>query len=206
MLTTISPAKRPAGVQATVGAVHRDVASLAQVAQRHAGAFQRRLERETAADQEADQVGAPQRGDVGALLDELAVAVDAVAGGVGGDVGAGRAQRLARAGRQHLDQRAAACGLRWQNSRKSNASACGRIARLACARPARGRPSDDRNRPRGRRGAMRRGRRGGRAWTHSGKLAAAARASANYFSEIIEFSCAMPARPAGLPRRRRRRR
>jgi hypothetical protein len=97
------PARRRAG---DVGAVHRHVALLHDVAQRDAGLLQRRFEREAAADQETHEVGLPQRGDLRALLDELAVAVDAVAGDVGSDVRPGRAQHLPRAGRHHLDQRA----------------------------------------------------------------------------------------------------
>ena len=62
-------------------------------------ATQRLLERERAADHEGDEVVAPARRDVGRLLDEHAVAPDAVARQVGADVEIGAERRQARIAR-----------------------------------------------------------------------------------------------------------
>ena len=64
------------------------------------------LEGERAAEQEADQVVAPAAIQVGRLVDQLAVAIDAIARQVGAQVGPRRDQpRLADAGLGHVQQR-----------------------------------------------------------------------------------------------------
>jgi hypothetical protein len=77
------------------------------MAQPHALVEQRLLETERAADDEGDQVVAPQWRDVGGLVDQLTVAPDAVARQVAADVDvlAERGQRRL-AGVAHGQQRA----------------------------------------------------------------------------------------------------
>ena len=111
--TTSGPLKRPAGWRRDRGRVHRDVRALLDVADRQPGGQQRALERERAADQERDEVLAPDVADVGRLVDDLAVDVDAVARDVGAQIGAGRGDpRLARARVGHLDDGARSAGWR----------------------------------------------------------------------------------------------
>src|SRR5271163_964924 len=68
--TTRAPPKGPTASVA-VGAIHRDVALLLDVAQRHAGVAQRVLEREGAADDEGYKVLPPERCNLLRLLCEL---------------------------------------------------------------------------------------------------------------------------------------
>ena len=105
--TTSGPRNGPAGVVSIevryIGTLRRCV----DVAQSSPSATQRLLERERAADHEADEVVAPVRLDVVRLLDQLAVAPDAVARQVGADVEVGAERRHARvAGLGHAEQRA----------------------------------------------------------------------------------------------------
>src|SRR5690554_6267295 len=62
----------------SVRAVHGDVAAFQHMPNRHAFGDQGLLEGKGAADHEADQVVAPQIGDILSLLDQLALAEDAV--------------------------------------------------------------------------------------------------------------------------------
>jgi hypothetical protein len=79
------------------------------VPQRNARIHQRPLEGERAAEQERDEVVAPEGLDVRDLVREHAVLVDPIARQVGAQVGARRdADRLGRAHVRHLDQRARA--------------------------------------------------------------------------------------------------
>jgi hypothetical protein len=95
------------GAAGAVGAVHRHVAAGLDVPHRHAGLEQGALEGERAAEEEADEVVAPPGPQAGRLLDELAVAVDAVARQVVAQVGAGGDEaRLGGAGLGDVEQRA----------------------------------------------------------------------------------------------------
>jgi hypothetical protein len=75
------------------------------VPDRHARIEQRALEGEAAADEEADEVGAPPPGHVRCLVDELPVDVDAVQRDVGPDV-AGEQWPGDFAGLEHVEHRA----------------------------------------------------------------------------------------------------
>ena len=88
-------------------AVHRHGAIAGHVAKLDAVFEQRLLERERAADGEGDEIVAPVFEDVARLVDERAVAPDAIARQVGADVeivGQSRNARIAR--RRDADQRA----------------------------------------------------------------------------------------------------
>src|SRR3546814_16688840 len=86
------------------GAVHRHVGALVDMAQRNAVLDQRLFKRKRTADQEGDEIVAPDLFQVRHLGDWLAVLPDAVERDVGADVdilAQGRQERLARlAGRQ----------------------------------------------------------------------------------------------------------
>ena len=103
--TTIGPLKAPAAWVGDRGAVHRHVAALLDVADADALGLHRPLEGERAADGEGHEVVAPQRPDVGRLVDQLAFAPDAVARQVGAQVEVGGQRRQRRAAgiadRQH---------------------------------------------------------------------------------------------------------
>ena len=107
--TTSRAAEATSRVARDRGPVHRDVDALLDVPDGQLGRQQRALERERAADQERDEVLAPDVADVGDLVRDLAVAVDAVAGEIGSEVGAGReVARLGVAGVADLEHRARA--------------------------------------------------------------------------------------------------
>jgi len=73
-METTNGAGEPAGRPARdVGAIHRHVAALLNVADGHASVHGGRLEAKAAPDQEGDQVVAPYVGDGGGLVDQLAV-------------------------------------------------------------------------------------------------------------------------------------
>ena len=89
-----------------VGAVHRHVAALLDVPHRDAGLHQRVLEGERTAQQETDEIVAPPAEQVGRLLDQFAVAIDAVARHIGAKVGAGGGvARFGTAGIGDVEQR-----------------------------------------------------------------------------------------------------
>ena len=107
MLTTISPLNRAGRHAGDVGAVHRHVAALVDVAQAHAGRLHRRLEREAAADQErapgrrargSRPRRAPRRARRRDRRDSRARRSRCSAPGAH--------EGSSRTGRQHLDQRA----------------------------------------------------------------------------------------------------
>src|SRR5712692_1673116 len=101
--TTMGPWKRPA---VDAGLPHRDIAPALDVTERDARVHERPLEGEGAAQQEGDEVIAPEGLDVRHLVGEDTVLVDPVARQVGPQVGARRrADRLGRAHIGHLDQR-----------------------------------------------------------------------------------------------------
>src|SRR6185295_8950301 len=78
METTSLPRKRPAGHGVDAGAVHRHVASLLDVAQPQPGLHQRLLEGERAAQDEGDQVVAPELEQVRDIPHLLSVREDPV--------------------------------------------------------------------------------------------------------------------------------
>src|SRR3954463_16668269 len=100
-------AEAPGGRTVDIGAEHRHVRALLDVAKPQAFGAQRFLEAERAAEDESDEAGPPQIAQVGDLLGEHAIPENAIARQVGADVEvfAELAQsRVAR--RRHGEQRA----------------------------------------------------------------------------------------------------
>ena len=107
METTSGPEKRPGRLALPARPVHRDVDDLLDVADRQPLGLERALERERAADQEADEVVAPVLARVGRLVGDLAVPEGPVARDVGAQVGAGRhLRRLGGTGVGDVEHRA----------------------------------------------------------------------------------------------------
>ena len=101
----MQPPGRAAGA---VGAVHRHVAPLLDMAHLDASFLQGRLESEAATDEEGDQIGVllPQRPGVTHLLHQLAVAPDAVQRNIRAHIGPFGQQRAVVAGFNHVKHRA----------------------------------------------------------------------------------------------------
>src|SRR3954469_8529787 len=99
------PAERSRGPRRAVRAVHGNVAAGAQVAHLETRGEEWRLERERAADEEADQIAAPDRPQIAKLADQLAFLEDAVPRQIGAQIGARRAIGLVLARVQHLEER-----------------------------------------------------------------------------------------------------
>src|SRR6516225_12424814 len=94
------------GAAEKVGDEHRDQGPELDIAHTDPGLDQRMLEGQAAPEQKADQIIAPEVADLAALLDQLAPAVDPVAGQIGAQVGPWRRAGWFRiAGRCDLDQR-----------------------------------------------------------------------------------------------------
>ena len=105
--TTIGPRKRPAGRHGDVRAVHRHVAALLDVPHRHAGLSRAFSNVNEQPSRKPTRSSRQQPREVGRLVDQLAVAVDAVARHVGAQVGpGGDAPRLRVARLGHVEQRA----------------------------------------------------------------------------------------------------
>jgi len=101
------PMEAASGTAEKVGDEHRHQGAEFNVAHPDPRLDQGVLKGQAAAEQEGDEVVAPQVADLCSLFDQLASAVNAVAGQIGAQVGPrGRAGWLRIAGRCDLDQRA----------------------------------------------------------------------------------------------------
>ncbi len=101
------PVETPGRAALDVGLPHGDVAAAIHVTQRDAGIHERPLEGEGAAEEEGDEVVAPEGLNVRDLVGEHTVLVDPVARQVRAQIRPrGDADRLGRAHIRHLDERA----------------------------------------------------------------------------------------------------
>jgi len=118
------------GVEAR--AVHRHVLALLHVAQAQARLEQRLLEGKRAAEDEGDQVLAPERADVADVLHRLAVAEYAVARHVGADVEVFAERGQLRLPGLRSGEEGAGLGIALAKERKLLAYSRGRMQTLAC--------------------------------------------------------------------------
>ena len=90
------------------------------------------LEGQAAAQQEGDEVVAPKLADFSSFFDQLTVAIDAIAGQIGANVGTrGRTGGLRVAGGV-ISISGQGLGLRVQKAANSAAASFGSMTRLAC--------------------------------------------------------------------------
>ena len=132
MLTTILPLNTPRRCAGNVCIVHRYVDALFDLAHGDVSFEKRRLKREAAPDEETDQIVPFFKiaRHIGGFLSQLAVSVNAVARDVAGNIAARRKLGKLRCPASATSSSGQALGLRWQNNRKSHASALGITTRF----------------------------------------------------------------------------